>query len=153
MRARPKLEEPWTFFTDECIGRRLVPDGLVAMGLTVVRHHERFSDGTNDVDWLPIVGEQGLVLITKDKAIAKKEMEIAALAAAGIAAFFVPDGTAKEQVGYVEGCYRAIQKALRRFHPPFIGRLTPGGDVVMIYCDGKRPEPGVVVKGERKGGK
>ena len=45
--------------------------------------HDTFGSGTQDVDWLPAVGVRGWILITKDKQIRKREIELRAPAPSG----------------------------------------------------------------------
>jgi len=40
-----------------------------------VRHGTRFSPGTLDVDWLPVVGEKRWALLTSDKSIRYNQLE------------------------------------------------------------------------------
>ena len=49
--------------------------------------HNTFGSGTKDVDWLPEVGSRRWILITKDKQIRKREIELRALRQAGVRAF------------------------------------------------------------------
>ena len=51
-----------------------------------VAHVQRdtFGTGTQDVEWLPDVGARGWVLITKDKQIRRREIQLRALRQAGV---------------------------------------------------------------------
>ncbi len=58
---------------------------LRAAGHTAhVQGSATFGTGTPDVDWLPRVGARGWILITKDKNIRKREVELRALKQAGV---------------------------------------------------------------------
>ncbi|MCD2187825.1 hypothetical protein [Actinomycetospora soli] len=50
------------------------------------------SQGARDVDWLPIVGAQGLIVLTRDKNIRKRPHERAQLVAHGVRACFLTSG-------------------------------------------------------------
>lgn len=58
-----------TFFIDRCLGTGTVPEKLRNAGILVEIHDEHFGQGTQDVDWLPEIGEKGWVVLTKDDRI------------------------------------------------------------------------------------
>ena len=77
------------FFVDANIGQNLVK-GLNALGYTNIEHiSDKFSEGEIDEVWLKYVGENGLVLITKDKRIRKNPKEKALLQRYGIVAIYL----------------------------------------------------------------
>lgn len=76
-----------TFFLDENFGGKVIAGGLRAVGAHVEVHRDHFESGTADSDWLPKVGARGWVLLTKDRRIKTRPLEIAALRQAGVAAF------------------------------------------------------------------
>ncbi len=77
------------FFVDENLGRNLV-DGLRALGYENIEHiREHFEAGELDEVWLRYVGQNGLVLITKDRAVRKNPKEKAALLEYKIVAFYL----------------------------------------------------------------
>ena len=104
-----------TFFTDECLGKR-VPAALRAAGADVRVHVDHFTQGTPDVDWLlrAIRGHRWVVL-TKDKNMRRRPLEIAALMEAGLRVFAV---TAGNLTGEKPG--------------PFIARITRTGQVHIV---------------------
>ena len=76
------------FFFDEGLGPNLVI-GLRAFGKDVEHLLEKFSPGTKDEVWLKYVGENKLILVTKDKGIRKKPNEKALLLRYGVVAFYL----------------------------------------------------------------
>ena len=86
------VDSPARFFVDEndlALGRSL------AHARKDVLHpgHVRLPDvplGTPDAQWLPIVGELGLVVITRDKKIRSRPAEAELVIAAGIRGFVLP---------------------------------------------------------------
>jgi len=76
------------FFFDECLGQNL-SDGLLHFGKNVEHLLDRFPAGTKDVEWLPYVGENKLILVTKDKEIKRKPNEKALLLQYKIVAFYL----------------------------------------------------------------
>jgi len=77
------------FFVDAGLGLKLVT-GLRDLGYTNIIHiYEKFPIGVLDEEWLEYVGENKLVVITKDKMIRKNPKEKAALIKYGIVAFYL----------------------------------------------------------------
>ena len=76
------------FFFDEGIGQNL-SDGLLHFGKNVEHVLDKFPAGTEDVEWLPYVGENKLILVTKDKGIKRKPNEKALLLQYNIVAFYL----------------------------------------------------------------
>ena len=77
------------FFVDENLGLKLVT-GLRDLGYTNIEHvEETFNKGTEDEIWLRYVGENGYILITKDKKIRKNPKEKQALLQYKIVAFYL----------------------------------------------------------------
>ena len=88
MRA-PDAEIVW--FVDRSLGRA-VAHALRAIGQEVVHHDDLFAPDAADTEWLPVVGERGWALLTKDKAIRTRPIERDALMSAGVRAFFLSAG-------------------------------------------------------------
>ena len=77
------------FFVDENLGLNLVL-GLRILGYLNIEHvTENFPAGTDDVTWLKYVGENGYVLITRDRKIRHNPKERTALLEHGIVTFFL----------------------------------------------------------------
>jgi hypothetical protein len=71
------------FFTDRNLGDRTVPESLRAAGWEVVSMHERYgqvlAQRLSDIDWIRDASAAGEVLLTGDKAIAKRPLEAQAV--------------------------------------------------------------------------
>ena len=74
------------FFIDRCLGRKLA-DSLRNAEATVEIHDDHFSQDLNDEDWLRIVGESNWVVLTKDKKIASRPLELLAVAQGNVRLF------------------------------------------------------------------
>jgi hypothetical protein len=123
-KAEQQLEER-TFFTDECLGRS-VGEALRAIGVKVELYTDHFSPGVPDVDWLPVVGEKGWVVITKDKAIRRKPWEREKVLASRVQMFTLPNGNMTgEQMGkvVVESRLR-MARFLHKHTGPFIANVS-----------------------------
>lgn len=71
------------FFTDRSLGDHVVPDTLRAAGWNVISMRERYGSVTAqdlaDIDWIRDASAAGEVLLTGDKAIAKRPLEARAV--------------------------------------------------------------------------
>ena len=96
--------------------------------------HDTFGSGTQDVDWLPEVGVRGWVLITKDKQIRKREIELRALRQASVRAFVLTAAglTGHEQARVFKKALPAMLRLLRRRATTFVARVTAAADVEII---------------------
>jgi predicted nuclease of predicted toxin-antitoxin system len=55
-----------------------------------VRHlQEQFEEGTKDEEWLPFVGDNGYILVTRDKKITKRKGELEAYKRHKVGAFIL----------------------------------------------------------------
>jgi hypothetical protein len=79
------------FFTDRSLGDHLLPETLRAAGWIVVSMRERYGSVTAqalaDIDWIRDATAEGEVLLTGDKAIAKRPLEARAVVASGARVF------------------------------------------------------------------
>lgn len=84
------------FFIDWCFGKTVV-NALREAGALIEHHGDRFEQNTPDTEWLPVVGDRGWVVLTKDKAIAKNQLELMAIARAEVKVFILPSGNLTRQ--------------------------------------------------------
>lgn len=93
-----------------------------------------FSTGTLDVDWIPVVGERQWILITKDKSIRKREIELRLLNSARVRTFVLTAAGLKgdEQAHVVKEALPAMLRLLRRRSSHFIARITAQSNVEII---------------------
>lgn len=79
------------FFADRSLGDHEVPAALLAAGWHVVSMRERYGSVTAqnlaDIDWIRDATAAGEVLLTGDKAIAKRPIEARTVVAAGARVF------------------------------------------------------------------
>lgn len=124
-----------TFFIDRGMGSRLVPEGLRAAGWNVTTMDERYgvdaSQAVADVEWIAAASRRGEVLLSKDKKIAKRPLEAAALIAEAARVVVISDA----QVTGSEMLARLLENAIQieRF-----ARTKPGPWVVGVSTDGIR---------------
>jgi predicted nuclease of predicted toxin-antitoxin system len=138
-----KPPEPFTWFIDRSLGRRIVSD-LRAAGFQVEEHAAHFADNAPDADWLGEAGRDGWVVLTKDKAVRRNALEFAAILAGNVACFSLGHGNLKaEQMAHAFVAARLrMEKALRRFEPPMTASVTTTGHVRVLMASGQLlPQP------------
>ncbi|MDP1570379.1 MAG: hypothetical protein Q8L86_10270 [Vicinamibacterales bacterium] len=123
---------------DECLGRVAVPEALRQAGASVVLHSQLFAPGLDDVDWLrQLANHPDLVVLSKDKRIRKRTIELEAVMAGRVRLFVLTAGklNGAEQA---ESFVRALTRILRlaRRPGPFIATVTAGGHVTITFDGG-----------------
>ncbi len=76
-----------TFYLDECIYSRELLNQLRSVGATVEHVGQAFPFGTEDQVWLSECGRRGWIILTRDKAIRRRRLEIDSIREHGAAAF------------------------------------------------------------------
>jgi predicted nuclease of predicted toxin-antitoxin system len=118
------------FFIDRCLGKKLA-DSLRNEGATVKIHDDHFIRDMKDEDWLRIVGQDNWVVLTKDKKIASRPLELLAVAQGNVRLFVFVDGDVSGVV-VAQGFVKALEK-MQRFildnQAPFIAKVDKSGMV------------------------
>ncbi|MFL6244928.1 MAG: hypothetical protein ACJ74H_02805 [Thermoanaerobaculia bacterium] len=127
-----------TFFVDRSLGRKLATV-LIASGVAAITHDSVFAQDTRDEVWLTRAGQEGWIVLTKDKLIRKRSIERKALLAADVRAFVFTGGN-MSGVEMAESIVAAIPRMLRVLETtqaPFIARITGAGAVDVIDDGGE----------------
>jgi len=106
-------------------------EALVQHGVRHERHCQHFAPGTEDTEWLPLVGEKGWVLLTKDKRIRYNELEKLAVRQHKIREFYFSSGnySGVEMAEMLIAALRDIARIYRKENPPFIASIPKSGRV------------------------
>ncbi len=138
--SSPSPLKPLVFFTDENLGRYIVPQALRSAGEQVIAFHERFASGTEDSEWLPEVGRNGWVLLTKDSKIRYRRNEMQALLSSGARSFVLVSSNlpGREMADIFVRALRAIKKMSARQAAPFIAHVWRDGKVVLMATVGAK---------------
>ena len=126
------------FFIDRCLGKKLA-DSLRNEGATVEIHDDHFKQDIEDKDWLRIVGERNWVVLTKDKKIASRTLELEAVAEGNVRLFAFVDGDVSGVV-VAQAFVNALEnmRGFMRGNPaPFIAKVHQSG---MLKSCKKRKE-------------
>jgi len=121
-----------TFFIDNNLSPQLA-EGMKGFGEDVVHLREKFDACVDDVTWLTYVGEHGLTLVTRDEHIRHRPVELRALKAHGVGAFFL-GGKNRGRCELVQQLVRhwPRMKELSRSTPrPFAFRIPPSGTTIV----------------------
>ena len=141
-----KPPEPFTWFVDRSLGRKIVID-LRAAGFQIEEHAAHFKDDAPDEEWLGEAGRRGWAVLTKDKAVRRNELELAAIIAGHVACFSLGQGNLKAAqmaLAFITARPR-MEKALRRFEPPMTASVTSSGHVSVLMESGTLfPHPKVI---------
>lgn len=128
----PSPPERLIFFIDRSLGRKVIPDALRAAGEEVRVHDDYFPQDAKDEVWLADVGENGWIVLTKDKHIRYRAAEIHALRTANVRAFVLTsrgDLTGAEVSQIFVKAMPAIKWLCENTAPPFIALVDRGGNV------------------------
>ena len=122
-----------TFFVDRCLGTH-VSNALQEAGLRVERHATHFAEDADDATWLSDVGSRGWIVLTKDKAISSKPVELEAVKRANIRMFALSgQGMTGEQMARAfTDNLRKMGRIIKNNPPPFIARVYANG-VALIF--------------------
>jgi len=127
-------EDTPIFFSDASLGRRVVPDALRAAGVALVVHDDVFPPGTPDQEWLREAGQNGWIVLTKDKKIRYRDIERRALEEARVGAFVLTgknltgDEMGRAFVSAIPRMLRVIRKTTR----PFLATVSASGAVSQL---------------------
>lgn len=110
-------------------------EALRALGATVMLHADLFPPDEKDSDWLPKVGANGWVVLTRDKHILTRPLEIVALIRANTHVFVLKSRQELNGTQMAEAFVRAYRQMcglVKSQSPPFLARITRTGDVKEI---------------------
>ena len=116
------------FFIDRCLGKKLA-DSLRNVGATVEIHDDHFAPDIKDEDWLREVGKDNWVVLTKDKKIASRRLELLAVAQGNVRLFAFVDGDVSGVV-VAQAFVNALEnmRGFMRGNPaPFIAKVHQSG--------------------------
>jgi predicted nuclease of predicted toxin-antitoxin system len=116
------------FFFDNNVSKKIV-EGLKAFGEEVVHLQDEFREDSADIEWLQYVGENELVLITRDERVRRNPAEIAAIKKFKVATFFL-GGSHLDRCKLIQQVVRnwpRIKELSGKTRPPFAYRIPPTG--------------------------
>jgi len=123
-----------TFFLDRCLGAYDLPELLRAAGLSIEIHKDHFNSDIDDAGWISETGKRGWAIITKDRRVKSRQIEVIALLRSGQPAFVLSSGntTASENAQAILAALEDMLGCIRRHQPPFVAQITKAGKLSMI---------------------
>lgn len=122
------------FFVDRSLGRHVVADALRAAGAPIEVHDDHFPQDAPDEVWLPVVGQRGWAVITKDDRIRYRQAETTAAVAAGVA-LFIFVGKAMRGAAIADALVKALPamvELIETHKRPFVAKVSRGGAVNLL---------------------
>lgn len=116
------------FFFDNNLSAQLA-HGMREFGEDVVHLTDHFPKNAVDSEWLPFVGQNQMVVVTRDEKIRWEPAEIAAVRAFKIAVFFV-GGRKQKRCDLIEQVvrnWRRMKQVASTEQRPFAIRIPPHG--------------------------
>jgi predicted nuclease of predicted toxin-antitoxin system len=133
--ASPKPPEELTFFLDRQLGRYKMADVLRNAGLNVEIHDDHFPQNATDPEWLTAAGKKNWIVVTRDERIRYRVAERQAIRRAKVRAFVLAaqgDLRAEMLAEIFLKALPKIRRTLKNQKPPFIAKISRGGDVTVI---------------------
>lgn len=127
----PAASQTTIFFIDRCLGRKKLAQALRALNLTVEIHDDHFAKDALDIDWLPEVGCQGWIVLTKDERIGKRTIERLAVASANVKMFVLTSQnlSGADTISAFIKAMTAMKSFARENPSPFIAKIYRDGRV------------------------
>jgi predicted nuclease of predicted toxin-antitoxin system len=133
--ASPKPPEELTFFLDRQLGRYKMADALRKAGLNVEIHDDHFPQNAQDPEWLTAAGRKNWIVVTRDERIRYRVAERQAIRRAKVRAFVLAaqgDLRADMLAAIFLKALSKIRRMVEQQKPPFIAKISRGGDVTVI---------------------
>lgn len=97
-------------------------------------HDDQFPIDTKDSEWLSYVGAKNWVVLTKDKMIRHRQLELLAMKQAGVKVFVLTNGnlSGPRMAAIFVKALPAMRKFINKNDQPFIAHITSQGKVSLI---------------------
>lgn len=124
-------------FIDRCAWSNKLGEALTAAGIKFTPHHDHFEQACPDVDWLPVVGENGWVVITRDKNIRRKPNELLAFKINNVIAIVLSSGSssqasAADTADLLVRLYPKLMRKIQAGNPPLMLSVTLMGSISFV---------------------
>jgi predicted nuclease of predicted toxin-antitoxin system len=130
-----KPPDPFVVFLDRSLGKQVIATALRTAGFQVEVHDDYFSPEAKDQEWLTQVGRKGWVVLTKDKKIKYRMVELAAVVAADAKVFTLTAGSVQgsEMADIFVKAMPKIKAHVEANTPPYIVRISKAGLLSTVY--------------------
>ena len=118
------------FCIDRSLGKTHVVNALIDIGELVEIHDDHFDQATPDTDWLTVVASKGWIILTADKKIAHRRLEMMAVQNSGACMFVLVSGNLSgSEMGEI---FAQAVPSMKRFF-----NKTPAPFIAKVHKDGK----------------
>lgn len=109
-------------------------EALEAAGIKYIPHHAHFAPDCPDDEWLPVVGKEGWIVLTRDKNIRRKPNELHAFKTNRVVAIVLASGqaSAADTASLITSLYPKIMRKLQGLKPPAMLTVTLKGNISPI---------------------
>jgi PIN like domain len=112
-------------------------EALTTAEIDFTPHHDHFEQACPDVDWLPVVGKNGWIVITRDKNIRRKPNELQAFKENNVLAIVLSSGSSSQAsaADTAELLLRLLPKLMRKIQaskPPQMLTVTVLGTISAV---------------------
>ncbi len=112
-------------------------EALTAAGIKFTPHHDHFEQACPDVEWLPVVGRKGWVVVTRDKNIRRKPNELQAFKENNVFAIVLSSGSSSQAsaADTAELLLKLLPKLMRKIQvskPPAMFTVTLMGTISQV---------------------
>jgi len=130
-----KPPDPSVVFLDRSLGKQVIATVLRTAGFQVEVHDDHFSTDAKDQEWLTEAGRKGWIVLTKDKKIKYRMVELAAVAAADAKVFTLTAGSVQgsEMADIFVKAMPKIKAYVEANAPPYIVRISKAGLLSTVY--------------------
>jgi hypothetical protein len=129
-RSATSLLPDLPLYLDEDIDSASIYEALIATGVSVFRHRDYFLQG--EKDHVPTVAANGWIVLTKDEAMQRGEIEKIAIRNAKARVFILVRGdlSAQEMAEIFVKALSPMARVVRKNPPPFIAKVYRAGSVL-----------------------
>jgi predicted nuclease of predicted toxin-antitoxin system len=130
-----KQPDPFVIFLDRSLGKQIIATSLRGAGCQVEVHDDHFSPDARDEEWLAQVGSKGWVVLTKDKRIKYRALELAAAVSARAKVFTLTAGSVQggEMAEIFLKAMARIKNYVAENDPPYIVKVSRAGLLSKVY--------------------
>lgn len=124
-------------FIDRCAWSNRLGEALKAAGIKFIPHHQKFVQNCPDVEWLPIVGKEKWIVITRDKNIRRKPNELQAFKENDVIAIVLSSGSssqasAADTAELLVRLYPKLMRKIQAAKPPAMFTVTVMGTISSV---------------------
>jgi hypothetical protein len=136
-KERPlSLPEDFVLYLDENLHNcKPILEALSQHDVKHERHGQHFEAGTEDSVWLPFIGQQGWIVLTKDKRIRFNQLERTAVRRYRVREFYFSSGnyTGAEMAVTLVTAIPEMVRVCRKTPPPFIASISKAGKINLRF--------------------